>query len=125
MSSAGELGGCAIMLAVAAIIGVVTIAANNHRETHEFVVSSKERQCDSDGKSVSCYYVVFGTEGEVFENSDSGLLNGKWNSASMQARFVPGRRYRVVTTGWRIPMLSAKPNIISMQAVSAEVPLHD
>ncbi len=108
--------GCTIiaLAALLAIGGCATVVKNNHRETHSFTVSSKERQCDG-GKNGSCYYVVFGTNGEVFENRDSGILNGKWDSASMQARFLPGHSYTVTTAGWRIPWLSVKPNIIAMR----------
>ena len=101
------------------VAGCTAIVKNNYRETYEFTVSGKERQCDSSGKTVDCYYVVFGTEGEVFENRDSGLLNGKWDSASMQARLMPGHRYRVTTIGWRLPAASMKPNIISMQEIDS------
>ncbi|KEZ00113.1 hypothetical protein AI27_12675 [Sphingomonas sp. BHC-A] len=107
--------GCLALLGILAIGGC--IAKQNHREQHTFTVSSKERQCDKSGDSVDCYYVVFGTQGEVFENRDSGILNGKWDSASMQARFIPGRRYQVTTIGWRMPLFSMKPNIITMQEV--------
>lgn len=125
MSTESNLGlGCGALLIVLAIGGC--IAKQNHREQHTFTVSSKERQCDSTGKETDCYYVVFGTNGEVFENRDSGILNGKWDSASMQARFIAGRTYQVTTIGWRMPMFSMKPNIITMREVGqqgAEVPL--
>lgn len=118
--------GCAALAVVALIGGCV--AAQMHREQHVFTVSSKERQCDASGsgsnRTISCYYVVFGTGGEVFSNRDDPF-NGKWDSASIQARFIPGRTYRVTTTGWRNPFLSMKPNIIAMQDASqpSKVPL--
>ncbi|MBB5985988.1 DUF1523 family protein [Sphingobium lignivorans] len=110
--------GLLILFAAVALCGVgFAVVKNNHRETHDFTVSSKERQCDASGDDMDCYYVVFGTNGEVFENRDSGILNGKWDSASMQARFQVGKRYRVETIGWRVPWLSMKPNIVSMQEI--------
>jgi len=111
--------GCGALVVFIMLTLILSIAANNHRRTYEFVVSSKERQCDG-GRDGTCYYVVFGTDGEVFANKDS-LWNGKFNSASVQGRFVPGHRYRVETIGWRVPILSMMPNIVKV----AEVPAHD
>lgn len=101
--------GCLILLMVLGIIG--TVAANNHKQTWQFTVEDKQKVCDSDR---NCYYEVYGTKGEVFKNEDS-MLNGKWDSASFQGRLQRGHSYEVVTTGWRIPWLSAKPNIVSMR----------
>ena len=121
-----SFAGCAVILAVFAVAGCATLAKNNHREQHRFTVSSTDRQCDRTGDTLDCYYVVFGTEGEVFENRDSGFLNGKWDSASMQARFLPGHTYEVTTIGWRNPLFSMKPNIVSMEEIgqpNAVVPM--
>lgn len=102
--------GCLGLLGGFVLVG--TVAAYNHQEDHTFTVSGKDRVCDG-GKHGSCRYEVYGEGGEVFTNEDS-LLAGKWDSASFQARFVVGHRYRVTTTGWRVPFLSMKPNIIAM-----------
>lgn len=105
--------GCLVLIAVAAI--GISIAAFNHQEQHTFTVSGKDRVCDG-GKDGSCWYEVYGTEGQVFKNEDS-FLAGKWDSASFQARFQINHTYQVTTTGWRVPFLSMKPNIIEMSEV--------
>lgn len=81
-----------------------------NKEEHTFVVDSKDRECSSNGESTSCYFVVYGTEGEVFTNRDD-LINGKFDSATLQAKFKIGATYSVKTTGWRVPVMSMKPNI--------------
>lgn len=113
---------------IAALMGLAiagTYAEQTHRETQIVTIDSKERQCDtststdSQGRQsvdVHCYYVVFGTNGEVFRNEDVILLFGggrpKFDSATMQARLHVGGTYRITTIGWRSPVLSMKPNII-------------
>jgi hypothetical protein len=87
-----------------------------NKETHTFTVDSKERKCDSAGETTDCYYVVYGTGGEVFENRDD-LLNAKFNSGTLQAKFKVGSTYTVRTTGWRNEFLSMQPNIIEVKFV--------
>lgn len=105
--------GCLGLVLVGGLIA--SVMAYRHQEEHVFVMSGKDRVCTG-GKNQTCTYEVYGADGEVFDNSDS-LLAGKWDSASFQARFQNGRTYRVTTTGWRVPFLSMKPNIIAMEEV--------
>ena len=108
--------GC-VLFVLLLVFGLIYSAVEmNHRSTYTFTMSGKDHQCDGSGDSLDCYYVVFGTQGEVFSNRDS-MWFGKWDSASVQARFLPGHRYRVETTGWRVPMLSMKPNIVTATEV--------
>lgn len=92
-----------------------SIAIIRHIDYYTFEVSGKERQCDSTSDNkVNCYYVVFGKDGEVFQNTDS-VWYAKWNSGSIQARLQEGHTYKVKTSGYRIPFLSMKPNIIKIE----------
>lgn len=112
--------GCGVSLALLFFIlvigGIVSYASYNTVNHYTITVSGKERQCDTTDKGSNCYYVVFGTNGEFFSNEDS-MFNGKWNSASLQARLQVGHRYVVKTNGWRVPFLSIKPNIITAEEV--------
>lgn len=56
-----------------------------------------------------------GTQYE-FENADS-LLRGKFNSGTVQGKLKEGNTYNITTTGWRIPIFSAYPNIIEYELV--------
>lgn len=87
--------------------------------TYTVAVSGKERICDSSGSQIDCYYIVYGRNGEVFSNQDS-VMYWKWDSASVQARIIEGRRYKIRASGFRIPFLSMKPNIISIERIDEQ-----
>lgn len=80
-------------------------------------MSEKERVCDASGSgenaSIECYYMVFDEDGDVFSNKDD-LLYFKFDSASVQARLKQGETYDVTAVGWRVPLLSMKPNIVKV-----------
>ena len=97
-----------ILITAAAFVAAgLSGCSQMNREEHTFTVESKDRVCDSER---NCYFEVYGTNGEVFTNQDD-LINGKFDSASVQAKLKPGHTYTVKTTGWRVPLLSMKPNI--------------
>ena len=110
--------GCIALLIVIGFCAIFSWLAVNHRETYYVTVSNRERQCNTTSEGSSCEYVVFGTKGEFFSNSDS-LWFGKWNSASIQGQINPGKTYKFETYGWRVPFLSMKPNIISAEEVKS------
>jgi hypothetical protein len=83
------------------------------QDIETFTVESKDRECNSDGETVTCRYVVLATDGRAYTNEDD-LLNGKFNSRTFQARLQVGQTYTVRTTGWRIPFLSMSPNIVEI-----------
>lgn len=103
-----------IMAAAAALLMTTAGCANMDRDTETFVVDSKERQCDGSSEGTTCYFVVMATDGRVYENTDD-ILNGKFNSAEFQARLKEGSTVTVTTTGWRIPILGFRPNIVAIQ----------
>lgn len=105
-----------IWTALAAVILLTGTAgcANLDRDSETFVVDSKERQCDGTSEGTVCYFVVMAADGRVYENRDD-ILNGKFNSAEFQARLKEGSTVTVTTTGWRIPILGFRPNIVSVQ----------
>jgi hypothetical protein len=55
---------------------------------------------------------LIGTDKGVFEDRDSiGYL--KFNSSDYYSNMQDGKTYTFEVTGWRIPFLSAYPNIVS------------
>jgi hypothetical protein len=57
-------------------------------------------------------YLVF-TEGHgVLENTDS-LFHWKFDSSDVHSMLARGGNYDMITYGWRMPVLSMYPNIIS------------
>jgi len=50
----------------------------------------------------------------VLENTDS-LIEGKFNSADIQAKLEVGKKYNIRTYGWRIPFFSMYENIVKVR----------
>jgi hypothetical protein len=100
-----------LLMAVFALGG----CEQTNRKDVTFTVDSKESRIVGSGDSRKSVFFVYGTRGEVFRNEDV-LINldgkSKFDSASMQAMFKPGKTYEVETIGWRIPFLSMFPNIV-------------
>lgn len=71
-------------------------------------VKDKERIVNSDDS----YYLVF-CEEIVLKNSDS-LWNWKWNSSDIYKDLDVEKSYKLKVYGWRMPILSWYPNIISI-----------
>lgn len=57
---------------------------------------------------------LIGTSGGVFEDEDS-LFYGKFNSSDYFNNMKVGQTYTFDVTGWRIPILSAYPNVVSCE----------
>lgn len=66
------------------------------------------------------YYLVFTTLNDgttrVFSNIDD-WLRGKFNSSDVQAALEVGKKYKIGTAGWRVPILSKYENIIWFEEV--------
>ena len=101
-----------IIFIIVLILTLFSIYSSFHINDYTVTVSGKERECDPDGNKLVCYYVVYGEDGSIFSNRDS-ILYWKFDSGSVQARFLTGHRYNVRAVGWRVAFLSMKPNIIS------------
>lgn len=104
-------------LKVIAIITLIVIlfigALVSPRLTYDEVtvkVTDKERIT---GKE-SSYYLIF-TESETFKNSDS-LVYFKFNSSDLYGMLKEGRTYTLGVYGWRVPVVSAYRNIVSIKA---------
>lgn len=75
-------------------------------------VDYKERVCDNNGNGgTSCKYLVFTDEG-TFEITDS-LVFGRFSSSDVYGRMREGKTYEFTVAGFRQPVLSMYPNIVS------------
>lgn len=74
-------------------------------------VTNTERVCGS-GQDGSCKWLVM-TDKMSFENVDS-LFHWKWNSTDFQGKLEVGETYTLEYYGWRVPMMSAYPNIVGV-----------
>lgn len=87
--------------------GCVSAVKNSEREVTAFV-ESKERVCSSNS---DCKYLVYTDEG-TFEITDS-VIYGRFSSSDTYGRINEDKTYQFKVAGWRFPLLSSYPNIIS------------
>lgn len=110
-----------IVTVIATVLGGGCVAAFVKND-YQGVLNSTERVCRGTGDSRTCNYEwrFRGTNGyqdEVFVNRDS-VINAKFNSADFQNRVDVGEEYRLVVTGWRVPIMSMFRNVIRVEPVS-------
>lgn len=72
-----------------------------------FTVKSLDDQASSSGHK----YLVFTTDGRVFENTDA-WLHGKTDSSNIQAWLTAGHTYRCPVYGFRIFLTSSYQDIL-------------
>ncbi len=77
-------------------------------------ISTESRE--KDGKVVSTYLIY--TDHGVFRNDDAGW-HMKFNSSDVYGSLDIGKSYRLKVYGWRIPILSMYPNIVSAKDAAA------
>ena len=98
-----------------AIIAMVTTPLWIRKTTvrHEtFTVTKAERVMSRNGDSAK--YMVFATDGRVYQNVDSWLFQ-KFNSATVYARIGTGQTCTALVEGWRVEFLSWQPNILAVE----------
>jgi hypothetical protein len=66
--------------------------------------------------AASSVYMVFTADGRAFKNANS-ILFWKFDSDEMQAKLKTGRRYRIKTSGLRVPILGLYKNIIEADEI--------
>lgn len=82
-------------------------------DTRTCTVTDKDRTTNSDGTS---NYRVYTDECGTLTVEDA-LLRGNVDTADDYADIEPGTTYEITTIGWRVPILSAFPNIIDAEPV--------
>ena len=98
------------ILIIAVVVLICSIPAM-HVEYYTVEVTKTEITGDDD-------YMVFGKDTtnnaiRTFTLNDS-IWHGNWDTADDYATLEVGQTYTFKTTGWRIPILSAFPNIVSI-----------
>lgn len=110
-----------VLIALIFISVLLGACADLVKNDYQGVLHSTERVCRNSGDSLNCHYEwrfrgTRGYEDEVFINRDS-FINWKFNSADFQNKIDAGEEYRLVVTGWRIPVISTFRNVISVEVV--------
>lgn len=109
-----KMGLAGVVLSIASLY-----PANNYFSNKDYTitVTDKERVVKNIGEETTSKYLVFtkldNGETRVFENTDA-LVKLKFNSSDIQAELVEGNTYNIKAYGWRIPILSAYENIVSV-----------
>ena len=106
-------------------IGLVTLIAvpsafYNYatQDTIVATVTEKDRVTQGAGESMSSRYLIFTDEG-VLQNTDT-IFHMKFNSSDVYGSISVGDTCIFETYGWRVPLFSMYPNIISAECVSEE-----
>jgi hypothetical protein len=86
------------------------IVAYSTVHTKTITVLKEQRITDADGKHSR--YLVWDTDGNVYENVDS-MLFFKFNSSDVQGALNAGSKVTIKTSGIRFGFMSWYPNIIS------------
>jgi hypothetical protein len=106
-----------ILIATLAVLGFIIYSAayKSTERTVETTVLGKERICTSTGTGtdtrVSCYYAIYTDDG-TFKLTDS-FVYGRFRSSDIYGQLRDGQRYRFKVAGFRLPLVSEYPNIVS------------
>jgi len=106
-----------IGIVILGVVGFVAYSAayKSTERTVETTLLGKERICSATGSGtdtrVSCYYAIYTDDG-TFKLTDS-LVYGRFRSSDIYGRLREDRRYRFNVAGFRLPLMSEYPNIIS------------
>lgn len=97
-----------IIIIILILVGVIFFITINYQneETHQCTVEDKWVKRES--KSSDVYLVQ--CDDEVYKVSDL-LFKGKFNSSDIYAKLKVGKKYEIITTGYRINALSMYKNI--------------
>jgi len=101
-----------LIIAISAVASPFVAYGTKRTVTAE--VTRTERVCTG-GAQVSCRYLVF-TDGTTYENTDS-LFFLKFNSSDIYGHIKTGHTYRLTISGFRVPLASMYPNIVSLEEV--------
>lgn len=86
------------------------------RDTLTAEVTDTERSCH--GSEGECTWLVL-TDETSFENKDA-FWHLKFNSTDLQGKMKIGHKYTFDYYGWRIPIFSMYPNLVSVKEVMNE-----
>lgn len=104
--------GCLVLVVLVIAALAVGLFASMHRVEHSgCIVEDKDRASTESGSDMRVY-----TDCGIFRVKDS-LFLGRWDSADVYQRIKVGESYDFETAGWRVPLLSWFPNIVSAEEV--------
>ncbi len=107
-----------IVFVIVIVIGLWSGAFYCYLTKDSKTVTIVEVQSKRIGSKAIDTYLVY-TDGGVFENTDCGWYL-KWDSSDVQGKLMAmrGKKARIHYYGWRWPMRSWQPNILSVEPAS-------
>jgi hypothetical protein len=100
------------IIAAAIVLVVIAIWSWHAEYGTERTVTFTVKSLDDQSQGSSGHkYLVFATDGQVYENTDS-WPHGKTDSSSVQALFTVGGTYRCPVYGFRLFWASSYPDIL-------------
>ncbi len=103
--------GCAAIIVLCCIFGFSGCYVYTTGGTIDTRIKKVDHKLVGQGKDMKDIYLVF-TEDGVYRNTDSWWWL-KFNSSDVQNACDEGKKCRLRYYGWRVPILSWYPNIIS------------
>lgn len=112
------IGIIAFLLIICVSCASVRTSVNN-TESREPIVGTVVDKYTKRHEDTDKFFIVLEDENgktHVLENTDS-LVVGKYDSADVQAKLKKGKKYEIMTFGWRNNVLSWYPNITEVKAL--------
>ena len=112
--------GCFVVLGCAVVIGIIiapSVVKVMNERTVTVTVTDKAVKRGS-GKSAKDCYMIF-TDDTTYEITDS-LLKWRFDSSDLYGTIEVGQTYEMDVAGFRVPFISAYPNIYSVKIVEGE-----
>jgi hypothetical protein len=100
---------------VLSFVGAVAFGIFRMTGSHQTItctVTDKDHTIKASSSGSTPVYRVYTNECDVLEVTDDIFL-GVFNSASVYGRIQPGHTYKFETVGWRMPIFSTFPDIVS------------
>lgn len=111
------------LLPVFILIGVILFNIVGAYRTDTYTVTISEKtvknynvKYSNGSNGIKSKYLVFTTDGEVYEITDT-ILRWRFNSSNLYGKLQVGKTYKITVNGFRIPLFSEYRNILKATEV--------
>ena len=105
-----------VLIIITAVMSFNLFIAYGTNEYVTVTVADKERVVNSSNQGTSSKYIIFTTDSDTFENTDT-IFYWKWDSSDLYASLKKDQTYRAHVYGFRVGLLSWYQNIISVEPI--------
>ena len=111
------------LLPVFILIGIFLFNIVGAYRTDTYTVTISEKtvknynvKYSNGSNGIKSKYLVFTTDGEVYEITDT-ILRWRFNSSNLYGKLQVGKTYKITVNGFRIPLFSEYRNILKATEV--------